>query len=85
MIGIPQLDRLTNEQMHKILNRELRIVVKDPRKIQVTVEEEVPEPTLIDHDFMDQNTVDVLLKMELESRAGWVHVAEQIKRYQQNS
>ncbi len=81
MIGIPQLDRLSSDQMQKILDREIRILVKDPRKMQLTLEEEIPEPQLIDHDFMDQNTVDTLLKMELDSRAGWVYLAEQIKKH----
>ncbi len=83
MIGIPQLDRLTSEQMQKILDREFRIAVRDPRKIQLTVEdvpiEEMTEPPDPWDIMMDQNTVDILIKMELESRAGLVYLAKKIK------
>lgn len=79
MIGIPELDRLSTDVILKIINGEIRIKVRDPRKIQTSIEY-IPEPQLIDPNFMDDDKVTTLLKMEIESRAGWAWVSEQIKK-----
>ena len=77
MIGIPQLDRLPSGDMLSIINGEIRIAVQDPRKIQTTISE-ISEPRLTDQLFMDDERVKTLLKMELESRAGWEYLRQKI-------
>jgi len=78
MIGIKQLDDLTSEDMVGIINGNLRIKVQDPDKVQTSVSN-ILEPQVIDDLFMDDYKVITLLKMELESRAGWEWLRQKIE------
>jgi len=80
MIGIEQLDRLSSDDMVKIISGILRIKVRDPRKIQTIIDYST-EPRLLDIDenMLDDFTVKTLLRMELESRAGWSWLKQKIQ------
>lgn len=78
MIGIPELDRLSTREMYQIVMGRIKIVVRDPKKIQHHVFQEQTRPQIIQETMMSDAKVKVLLDMEIESRLGWAYVAEQI-------
>jgi hypothetical protein len=75
MIGVPELDKLTEEQMIAVIKGELRVAVRDPKKLQTSVED-IPEPCLTNGLFMEHDKVITLLKMELEQRLGLIYLRE---------
>ena len=77
MIGISQLDRLSTENMYKIINGDMKIKVRDPRKIQTSILTTI-EPQSDSDIFLNDFTVETLLKMEIESRLGWHYLRKKI-------
>lgn len=78
MIGIQQLDNLTTDQMVDVITGKIKILVRDPIFVQRVVKN-YPEPGDFEKSLLPHDKVITLLKMELESRLGWAHVAERIK------
>lgn len=78
MIGIPQLDNLTTEQMLQIINGKIKILVKNPKLIQTEIKG-YPEPTYFDKTLLPNDTVITLLKMELETRLAFQKIHEHIQ------
>lgn len=78
MIGVPVLDELSTMELIGITWGNIMIRVPEKQPIQLTVQDSPTEPQRLTE--MSQSKIVTLCKMEIESRFGWLRVAEGIQK-----
>ena len=82
MIGIPILDNLSEEDLVKVATGKMRIRVLEKMSSIPTTEIMLnDDPALISPmKDIDNDRVITMCKMEIESRLGWLYLAEQLEK-----
>ncbi len=74
------LDSLTDKELVKVANGRMRIRIPEKQSPQTVIMGDNDPALMKPIEEMDNNKVITLCKMEIESRLGWLHLAELIEK-----